>query len=76
MNLEASAYDGRAVCRLRGYNGTTLVTGTFEVDNGSGQFARVLRLDVAEVGRAEIITPTGAPVATAFFGDHYNRRSA
>ena len=46
---------------------TTLVSGTFEVDNGSGQFARSLRLDVTEVGGAEIITPTGAPVATAVF---------
>jgi hypothetical protein len=76
MNVEGSAYDGRAICKLRGYNGTTLVSGTFEVDNGSGQFARALRLDVAEVGRAEIVTPTGAPVATAFLADHHDRRSA
>ena len=50
MNLEGSAYDGRAVCRLRGPNGTTLVSGTFDVDNGSGQFARALQLDIDEVG--------------------------
>ena len=76
MNLEGSAYDGRAVCRLRGPNGTTLVSGTFDVDNGSGQFARALQLDIDEVGGAEIVTPTGAPVATAFFADHHDRRSA
>ncbi len=76
MNVEGSAYDGRAVCRLRGYNGTTLVSGTFEVENGSGQFARALRLDIDKLGRAEIITPTGAAVATACFADHYDRRSA
>jgi hypothetical protein len=74
--LEGSAYDGRAVCRLRRYNGTTLVSGTFEVDNGSGQFARVVRLDIAEVGRAEIITPTGAPVAAAVFGDNDDQPGA
>ena len=39
MNIEGSAYDGRAVCKLRGPNGTTLVSGAFDVDNGSGQFA-------------------------------------
>ncbi len=76
MNLEGSAYDGRAVCRLRGPNGTTLVSGTFDVDNGSGQFARALQLDIDEVGGAEIVTPMGAPVATAFFADHRDRRSA
>jgi hypothetical protein len=76
MNLEGSAYDGRAVCKLRAYDGTTLVSGAFEVDNGSGQFAQALRLDIADVGQAEIITPTGAPVAAAFFADHYDRRSA
>jgi hypothetical protein len=76
MNLEGSAYDGWAVCRLRGPNGTTLVSGTFDVDNGSGQFARALQLDIEEVGGAEIVTPTGAPVATAFFADHHDRRSA
>ncbi len=67
MNLEGSAYDGRAVCKLRRPNGTTLVSGTFDVDNGSGQFARALQLDIDEVGGAEIVTPTGAPVATAVF---------
>jgi hypothetical protein len=67
MNVEGSAYDGRAVCRIRGYNGTTLVSGTFEVDNGSGQFARALQLDIDKLGRAEVMTPTGAPVATAVF---------
>jgi hypothetical protein len=67
MNVEGSAYDGRAVCRIRGYSGTTLVSGTFEVDNGSGQFARALRLDIDKLGRAEVMTPTGAPVATAVF---------
>ena len=76
MNLEGSAYDGRAVCRLRRPNGTTLVSGTFDVHNGSGQFARVLQLDIDEVGRAEIVTPTGVPVATAFFAHHHDRRSA
>ena len=76
MNIEGSAYDGRAVCKLRGPNGTTLVSGAFDVDNGSGQFARALQLDIDEVGRAEIVTLTGAPVATAFFADHHDRRSA
>jgi hypothetical protein len=76
MNLEGSAYDGRAVCRLRRPNGTTLVSGTFDVNNGSGQFARVLQLDIDEVGGAEIVTLTGVPVATAFFADHHDRRSA
>jgi hypothetical protein len=76
MNLEGSAYDGRAVCRLRRPNGTTLVSGTFDVHNGSGQFARALQLDIDEVGGAEIVTPTGVPVATCFFAHHHDRRSA
>jgi hypothetical protein len=76
MNLEGSAYDGRALCRLRGPNGTTLVSGTFDVDNGSGQFARALHLDIDEVGGAEIVTLTGASVASAFFADQHDRRSA
>ncbi len=67
MNVEGSAYDGRTVCKLRGYNGATLASGTFEGDNGSGQFARALRLDIDKVGGADIITATGTPVATAVF---------
>jgi hypothetical protein len=78
MNVEGSAYGGRAVCQLRGYNGTTLVSGTFEVDNGSGQYARALHLDIDEVGGAEVTTATGAPVAAAVFDDgprrHLNGR--
>ena len=67
INIEGSAYDGKAVCKLQAHNGATLASGTFEVDNGSGQFARALRVDVNRLRRAEIITQTGVTVATAIF---------
>jgi hypothetical protein len=67
MNIEGSAYDGKAVCKLVAHNGATVASGTFEVDNGSGQFARALRVDIDRLRRAEVITQTGATVATAIF---------
>jgi hypothetical protein len=67
MNIEGSAYDGKAVCKLVAHNGATVASGIFEVDNGSGQFARALRVDINRLRRAEIITRTGASVATAIF---------
>jgi hypothetical protein len=67
MNIEGSAYDGKAVCKLQAHNGATVASGTFEVDNGSGQFARALRADINRLGRAEIVTRSGATVATAIF---------
>ena len=67
INIERSAYDGKAVCTLQAHNGATVASGIFEVDNGSGQFARVLRADISRLGRAEIVTRTGATVATAIF---------
>jgi len=67
INIERSAYDGKAVCKLQAHNGATVASGTFEVDNGSGQFARALRADINRLGRAEIVTGSGATVATAIF---------
>lgn len=67
MNIEGSTYKGKAVCRIEADNGSTVASGTFEVDNGSGQFARAVRVDIKRLRSAEIITPLGTVVATALF---------
>lgn len=67
MNIEGAAYDGKAVCRLLAHNGATVASGSFEVDNGSGQFARALRVDISRLRRAEIVTRSGTSAASAIF---------
>jgi hypothetical protein len=67
MNIEGSSYNGRVICKLQAEHGATVATGTFDVDDGSGQFAQVLHLDVRKVRSAQITTPAGAVVAKAVF---------
>lgn len=65
MNIQGSTYNGRVICKLRAERGVTVASGTFDVEEGSGHFARPLRVDVSHVRGAEITTPAGAVVARA-----------
>jgi hypothetical protein len=67
MVVKGSSYDGPVTCRLHATNGSTLTTGAFYVRDGTGQLAKTIRVDGAQLGGAQLVTPTGATLASATF---------
>jgi hypothetical protein len=67
MDVKGSSYDGPVTCRLQGTNGSIVSTGVFYVHGGTGQLAKTIRVDVGQLGRAQLVTPTGATLASATF---------
>ena len=65
MVVKGSSYDGPVTCRLHATNGSTLATGAFYLHDGTGQLAKTIRAHVAQLGGAQLVTPTGATLATA-----------
>ena len=41
------------------------MTGTFYLRDGTGQLAKTIRVDVDHLGGAQLVTPTGATLASA-----------
>jgi hypothetical protein len=67
MAVTGSSYDGPVTCRLHATNGSTVMTGVFYVHGGTGQLAKTIRVDVGQLGGAQLVTPTGATLASATF---------
>ena len=67
MVVKGSSYDGLVTCRLHSMNGSTVLTGAFDVRNGTGQLAKTIRVDVGQLGGAWLVTSTGATLASATF---------
>jgi hypothetical protein len=67
MTVKGSSYDGPVTCRLHATNGSTVSMGVFYVHGGTGQLAKTIRADVGQLGGAQLVTPTGATLASATF---------
>jgi hypothetical protein len=67
MNVHTEGLAGIYTCELQLVNGTTIPVGSLVLQNGSGVFARIVRVDVAEVRAARLVTPTGTTIASATF---------
>jgi hypothetical protein len=65
MVVKGSSYEGPVTCRLHATNGSTVMTGVFYVHDGTGQLAKTIRVDVGQLGGAQLVTPTGATLASA-----------
>ena len=67
MVVKGSSYDGPVTCRLHATDGSTVATGAFYVRDGTGQLAKTIGVDVGQLGGAQLVTPTGATLASATF---------
>ena len=65
MVVKGSSYDGPVTCRLHATNGSTVATGAFYLHDGTGQLAKTIPADLAQLGGAQLVTPTGATLAAA-----------
>ena len=67
MVIKGSSYDGPVTCRLHATNGSTVMTGAFYLHDGTGQLAKTIGADLGQLGGAQLVTPTGATLASATF---------
>ncbi len=67
MVVKGSSYDGPVTCRLHATDGSTLTTGAFYVRDGTGQWSKTIGVDVGQLGSAQLVTSTGATLASATF---------
>ena len=67
MEVKGSSYDGPVTCRLHATNGSIVMTGSFYLHDGTGQLAKTIGRDVGQLGGAQLVTPTGATLASATF---------
>ena len=67
MVVKGSSYDGPVTCRLHATDGSTLMTGAFYLHDGTGQLAKTIGVDVGQLGGAQLVTSTGATLASATF---------
>jgi hypothetical protein len=67
MNVKASSYKGPVACSLQGANGSTVMTGDFNLEGGTGELAKTIRVNVGQLQGARLVTSTGALLASATF---------
>jgi hypothetical protein len=67
MNVKGSSYDGPVTCRLQATNGSTVMTGSFDLHGGTGELAKTIRVNVGHLRGAQLVTSTGATLAAATF---------
>jgi hypothetical protein len=70
MNVKGSSYDGPVTCRLQATNGSTVMTGSFDLHGGTGELAKTIRVNVGHLQGAQLVTSTGATLAAATFSYH------
>jgi hypothetical protein len=67
MDVKGSSYDGPVACSLQGANGSTVMTGGFNLEGGAGELAKTIRVNVGRLRGARLVTSTGALLASASF---------
>jgi hypothetical protein len=67
MDVNGSHYDGVVTCHLQASSGATVMTGTFDLLGGTGELDKAIRVDVGGLRGAELVTSTGATLASATF---------
>jgi hypothetical protein len=66
-DVKGSSYEGPVTCRLQVTSGSTVMTGSFDLHSGSGELANTIRVNVGHLLGAQLVTSTGATLATATF---------
>ena len=67
MTVAYPGYTGTVMCELEAPDGHVLVTGSFDVAGGHGEWARTLPVNPSQVRGARIVTTGGVIVASATF---------
>jgi hypothetical protein len=67
MNVTGSRYDGPVTCLLETDSGSVAAAGTFNIQGGTGEWARPLPGGVTHLKGARLVAPTGVTLATATF---------
>src|SRR5262249_21993015 len=67
MNITGSRYDGPVTCLVEADNGSVAMSGTFNIQGGTGQWARPLPGGVTHLKGARLVAPTGVTLASATF---------
>jgi len=67
MNIGGSSYSGPITCMLHVQDGSTVAVGNFDLQRGTGEFSRTIRVDIGQLRGAKLVTPTGSVVASATF---------
>ena len=67
MSVRDPGWRGTLRCQIEMDNGQMVATGTFEVRNGVGTWARPVSLDISRVRGATLMTPSGVVLASARF---------
>jgi hypothetical protein len=67
MNIREPGFNGTVSCQLMSSTGGVLLTGTFQVTAGAGEFARSMSVNPAQVSSARIVNADGATLALAHF---------
>jgi hypothetical protein len=65
MNVDASGANGTYSCELGLANGTTVPLGHFGVQDGIGEWAHTVVVNVDQIKSAKLVTPSGVTLATA-----------
>ena len=69
MNLTGTSYDGPVTCLLRADDGSVVAMGTFNVQDGTGEWARPLPDGVSNLRGATIVDTSGVTLASANLSD-------
>jgi hypothetical protein len=67
MSIRAPGMNGSLRCQIEMDNGQKAATGSFEIHNGVGEWARPISADVSRIRGATLASPTGSALATATF---------
>jgi len=67
LNVGGANYTGTIVCKLQVEDGSTVATGAFMLNSGRGLLAKAIQVDIGRLRGAQLVTPTGAVVASATF---------
>ena len=67
LDVVDPGYSGPATCQLESGSGNVVLTGTFEVQQGHGDWARPVPIDPSVVRAARIVGPDGRTLASATF---------
>jgi hypothetical protein len=65
MNVHADNLTGVYTCEVQLANGTTLRIGTLTLRDGSGVYAHIVNIDIAQLRAGKLVAPNGATLATA-----------
>jgi hypothetical protein len=67
MNVGGTNYTGEIVCKLQVKDGSTVDTGRFVLHGGTGEFSKAIQVSIGQLRGAELVTPSGAVLASATF---------